>query len=308
MNEDRDDVGLMDALRVVREIAARHRLDSESLALSGTHGRILAQDLCADGSVGADSRTDRMLQTGELLTPARVSLAASLGVASLRVSRKPTVAVFTIGDEQPGIARDSNRELMMGLLLADGLQPTAWPRLPCQPRQVEIALRDAGCAFDLIIACGTGSGERDDRNEHVAAVLAEFGQRHCAVRMEADGIALCGSLDQARLLALPGAPGSVAIAYLTLGRALIDGLQGRIGSRPHWRARLMLPVDAQASGVECLFAHAHTDDDGVALVHPLAVAGADRLDAMARANALVMLPSTGGCLHSGTLVEAHALS
>jgi molybdopterin molybdotransferase len=34
---------------------------------------------------------------------------------------------------------DSNRDLLMGLLRADGLEPTAWPRLPDDPRQVEIA-------------------------------------------------------------------------------------------------------------------------------------------------------------------------
>jgi molybdopterin molybdotransferase len=42
---------------------------------------------------------DLVLRQARCLRPARVSLAASLGVASLRVSRKPTVAVFSTGDE-----------------------------------------------------------------------------------------------------------------------------------------------------------------------------------------------------------------
>jgi molybdopterin biosynthesis enzyme len=45
--------------------------------------------------------------------------------------------VFTTGDElvhpalplEPGQIHDSNRELLMGLLRADGLEPTAWPTL-----------------------------------------------------------------------------------------------------------------------------------------------------------------------------------
>lgn len=305
MNENQDGIGLIEALRVVREIAAQHRLDSQSLVLSGTHGRILAQDLAADGSSSAASHSDPILQAGELLTPARVSLSASLGVASLRVSRRPTVAVFTIGGGplEPGISHDSNRELLMGLLLADGLQPTAWPRLPDNPRQVEIALRDAGCAFDLILACGAGTG---DRNDHVAAVLADFGQLHCQVRMEADATVLFGSLDQARLLALPGDSGFVAIAYLTVGRALIDALQGRTASRPHWHARLTLPVESRASGGGCVFAHANTDENGAALVRPLSVDGSTQLRAIARANALVMLPQTPGHLQAGSMVEVTA--
>lgn len=48
----------------------------------------------------------RVLEEGQVLTPARVSLAAALGVASLAVTQRPTVAVFTTGDElvEPGLS------------------------------------------------------------------------------------------------------------------------------------------------------------------------------------------------------------
>lgn len=319
MNAGPSDVGLIDASRIARKVAAQHRLETQSLVLSGTHGRILAQDVAASGSTGRAMDTasgtqasghDPVLQAGDVLTPARVSLCASLGLSSLQVSRQPTVAVFTIGGDpmEPGSplgsdkAHDSNRELLMGLLLADGLQPTAWPRLPDSARQVEIALRDAGCAFDLILACGAGAG---DRNDHVAAVLAAFGQLHCRVRMEADAQVLFGSLDQARLLALPGNAGSLAPAYLVVGRALIDALQGRTQVRPRWHARLTLPVEAAVSGRGYLYAHSHNDEHGAALVRPF-VDGPEQLPAMARANALVMLPQTPVHLQVGSIVEVTA--
>src|SRR3546814_2715333 len=76
---------------------------------------------------------------------------------SLEVARRPTVAVFTTGDElvepglplAPGQIYNSNREQLMGLLRADGLEPVAWPTLPDDPAQVESALRHAGNAFDV---------------------------------------------------------------------------------------------------------------------------------------------------------------
>ena len=72
------------------------------------------------------------------MTPARVALASALGIDRLDVAQRPTVAVFTSGDElvEPGLPlrrgeiHDANRELLMGLLRAEGLEPVAWPRLP----------------------------------------------------------------------------------------------------------------------------------------------------------------------------------
>lgn len=287
------------ALSVIGEVAGDHRLASESLALSRTHGRVLARPLAASSS-SADGGV--VLHAGQVLTPVRVSLAASLGLASMQVARRPTVAVFTGGDEliepgmplAPGQVYDSNRELLMGLLRADGLEPTAWPRLPGDPRQVEIALRDAGCAFDLIIACGDVAAGTHD---HVAAVLAQFGQQHFRhVQMQPGANVLFGSLDQARLLALAGDPVAVLATYLTLGRALIDGLQGRIESRPHWRARLMGPAEKAHPRRELRRARILSDLGGQLLAEPEPAA-------VAASNALIVLPEGPQRLAAGDAVE-----
>ena len=289
-------IAFADALSIIGEVAGEHRLASESLALSRTHGRVLAQPLAAPGS------TTPVLHAGQVLTPVRVSLAASLGLASLQVARRPTVAVFTSGDEliepgmplAPGQVHDSNRELLMGLLRADGLEPTAWPRLPSDPRQVEIALRDAGCAFDLIIACGDVSAGAHD---HFAAVLAQFGRQNFRdVRMQPGTHVLFGSLDQARLLAFAGDPFSVLATYLTLGRALIDGLQGRIESRPRWHARLMGPVEKAHPQLEFRRARVFSDPGGQLLAE-------SETAAVAESNALIVLPEGPQCLTAGDAVE-----
>lgn len=259
---------------------------------------------------GEDVRAgDEVLLAGDVLTPARVSLAAALGVSSLRVARKPTVAVFTSGDElvepgmplAPGQIYDSNRELLMGLLRADGLEPTAWPRLPDDPKQIEIALRDAGCAFDLIITCGAVSaGEKD----HIPAVLAQFGQTHFwKVRMRPGMPVLFGSLDQARFLGLPGNPVSVLATYLTLGRALIDGLQGRVAPRPTWTARLAAPVEKAHSRREFLRARRVIADDGGLGVEPNPANGSHRLRVAAESDTLIVVPEGPQSLPAGSFVQ-----
>ncbi|QNP40661.1 molybdopterin molybdotransferase MoeA [Lysobacter solisilvae (ex Woo and Kim 2020)] len=277
------------------------------------NGVVVVPDTRAAANVrhaGEDVRVgDRVLQAGTVLTATRVSLAASLGLASLRVARKPTVAVFTTGDElvEPGMALapgqiyDSNRELLMGLLRADGLEPTAWPRLPDDPKQVEIALRDAGCAFDLIVtAGGVSAGEKD----HLPGVLAQFGSTHFwKVKMKPGMPLLFGTLDQARVLALPGNPVSVLATYLTFGRALIDGLQGRSEPRPTWRAQLAAPLEKAHPRREFLRGRLFGGSNGVLHVEADAATGSHRLRAAAEANALVVVPEGPQRYAAGEVVE-----
>lgn len=388
-----------EAMAIVAEVAAVHRLDSETLSLGRSHGRVLARDVEAGLSLppfdnsamdgyafrqadlageftamrvvgeqfaglagdqrlgpgecvrittgaplpaGADTvaikenvrldgdsalipasplghhvrhagedvrEGERLLLAGQVLTPARVSLAASLGLSSLEVRRRPTAAVFTSGDElvepgmplRPGQIYDSNRELLMGLLRADGLEPTAWPRLPDAPRQVEIALRDAACAFDLVFTCGAVSaGEKD----HIPAVLGEFGRIHLwKVRMRPGMPLLFASMDQARLLGLPGNPVSVLATYLTFGRALVDGLQGRSEPRPRLRARLVGGIDKTHPRREFVRARLRSDEHGVLWVDPNPATGSHRLRAAAESEALMMVPEGPQRLGEGTAME-----
>lgn len=287
----------------------------ENVRLDGGYVRIPA-DTAAGANVryaGEDVRPgDRVLHAGQMLTPARVSLAASLGLPALTVARRPTVAVFTTGDELvepglplgPGQIHDSNRDLLMGLLRADGLEPTAWPRLPDDPRQVEIALRDAACAFDLVLTCGAVSaGEKD----HVPAVLARFGRTHFwKVRMKPGMPLLFGSLDQARFLGLPGNPVSVMATYLTFGRALIDGLQGRGEPRPRWRARLTDAIDKTHPRREFIRARLSAGEDGSLYADPNPATGSHRLRAAADSNALIVIGEGPQTLAAGAAVEVLA--
>lgn len=310
-----------EALRTICDVAAQHRTAGESLALSRTHGRVLAEDVFApapgivpgervtDSRGDESARPDPVLLAGQVLTPARVALAASLGRGSLRVARRPTVAVFIIGDGlaepgmplAPGQSHDSRRELLMGLLRADGLEPTGWPLLADDSRQVEIALRDAGCAFDLIVVC---DGVDSHPGGHAAAVLEGFGKLHFrGVRMQPGAATVFGSLDQSRLLAVSGDARALQVAYLQLGRALVDGLQGRTEARARWHARLAVTVDRGDEPRTFLHACVSTDGGGGLVARPVSSAGTGQLQSIAEANAIIALPQQSRQLDAGTLVE-----
>jgi molybdopterin molybdotransferase len=255
---------------------------------------------------------ESLLRGGEALTPARIALAASQGRAELEVARRPTVAVFTTGDElvepglplAPGQIYNSNREQLMGLLRADGLEPVAWPTLPDDPAQVESALRHAGHAFDLVLTCGAVSaGEKD----HIPALLQAHGAIHFwKVRMKpgmpvllADG----GGFGDALFLCLPGNPVSVLATYLALGRPLLDGMQGRAAARPRWRARLASPWHKAHERLEFLRGRLLSRDEGSLEVEPDPADGSHRMQAAADSDALIVLAEGAREYPAGTVVE-----
>lgn len=262
---------------------------------------------------GEDVQTgDALLAVGQMLTPSRIALAAGQGMDRLEVARRPTVAVFTSGDElvepglplRPGELYNSNRELLMGLLRADGYEPVAWPNLIDDPAAIDAGLRHAGHAFDVVITCGgVSAGEKD----HIPELLKAEGSVHFwKVRMKpgmpvlfADG----GRLGDALFLCLPGNPVSVLATYLTLGRALLDGLQGRAEPRSRLRARLDTAWHKTHDRLEFLRGRLSYDDQGRLHAQPNPADGSHRMRAAADSDALIVLGEGEQRLEAGDVVD-----
>ncbi|MDH5833615.1 molybdopterin molybdotransferase MoeA [Luteimonas kalidii] len=269
---------------------------------AGRHVRRRGEDVQAGMSLAV---------AGEVLTPARVALLAAQGIERVETARRPTVALFCTGDElvEPGMALapgqiyNSNRDLLLGLLREEGLEPVAWPTLPDDPAAIESALRHAGEAFDLVLTCGgVSAGEKD----HLPALLQRRGRVHfwkVAMRpgmpaLLADG----GSLGPALFLCLPGNPVSVLATTLALARPLLDGLQGRAPRRP-WRARLSSPWRKTHERLEFLRGRLASDGDGVLWVEPDPADGSHRMRAAAGADALIVLGEGERDYPAGSPVE-----
>ena len=275
------------------------RVSAAAPLRKGNHVRYAGEDV----AVG-----DTVLRAGQVLSPVRLSLAASLGLPELEIARRPTVAVFTSGDElrppgqplAPGEIHDSNRVLLQTLLLAEGYEPVAWPVLPDDPVRMAAALRDAAFSFDVVITCGgVSAGEKD----HLPQLLRDHGEVHFwKVRMKPGMPVLFGRLGEALLLGLPGNPVSVLATFLTLGRGLLDGLQGRSEQRETWRARLAAPIRKQHERLEFMRGNLACDDGGQLLVTPNPAVASNRLRAAADANALIQLPEGAGDYAVGDLV------
>ncbi len=252
---------------------------------------------------------DPVLRAGDVLTPSRIGLAASLGLDRLPVASRPTVAVFASGDELvepglplgPGQVYNSNRDQLMAQLRLLGLEPVAWPTLPDEPALIEAMLRDAASSFDLVLTCGgVSAGEKD----HLPRWLQAHGRVHFwRVRMRPGMPVLFGEADRALVLGLPGNPVSVLATFLALGRPLLDALQGRTEPRPRWRARLAAPWDKKHERLEFLRGRLAQDEDAVLRVDPNPADGSHRLRAAADSDVLIVLGEGARAYAAGELVE-----
>ena len=120
------------------------------------------------------------LRKGELLTPARLGLAASLGLKTVKTWRPLRVAYFSTGDEilslgeapREGAVYDSNRYTVFGMLSRLGCQIVDLGVVPDEPALLETAFTQAASGCDAIITSGGVSvGEAD----HTKAMMKKLG-------------------------------------------------------------------------------------------------------------------------------------
>ena len=188
------------------------------------------------------ARGDRVLSVGDRLSPAALGLAASIGLASLKVAVRPRVALFSTGDElvmpgevspeamQPGAIYNSNRFFLRALLQRLGCEVTDLGIIPDQREATEAALRAAAEHHDLILTSGGVSvGEED----HVKPAVEKWGALtlwSLAIKpgkpFAFGSIRRLDGVSSAHFMGLPGNPVSSFVTFLLLVRPFVLALQG----------------------------------------------------------------------------------
>jgi len=183
-----------------------------------------------------------VLAKGTRLNPAGLGLAASIGAAKLKVTRKPRVALFSTGDElvmpgdvlpenmRPGAIYNSNRFFLRALLVRAGCVVTDLGIVPDRFDATLKVLRDASEHHDLVLTSGGVSvGEED----HVKpAVEALGGLNLWQISMKPGKPFAFGFLQSqasshsAYFMGLPGNPVSSFVTFQLLVRPFLLALQG----------------------------------------------------------------------------------
>ncbi len=257
------------------------------------------------------------LLKGELLTPARLGLAASIGVATLRCFRPIRVAYFSTGDEilslgeapREGAVYDSNRYTVFGMLRRMGCEVIDMGVVRDDPALLEAAFLSAAARADAIITSGGVSvGEAD----HTKAMMKKLGDvafwriamrpgrpmavgRLMASKTNAHGAVLFG---------LPGNPVAVMVTFLAFVRpALLQMMGASAAPAPLLKARSLEAIRKKPGRTEYQRGWVSTAADGSLQVKTTGNQGSGVLRSMAEANGLMVLHHQQGNIAQGDEVD-----
>lgn len=276
----------------------RCRIDGDTVTVEisvaeGNHVRPAGDDIEAGAEV---------FGAGTVVGPGHLGVLASIGAHDVLARPLPVVGVLSTGDElvdgpgalEPGQIRDSNRRTLLALLSRQGVPTVDLGLAPDDEEQIEAALRRGVAQCDAILTSGGVSmGDFD----YVKAVLDRIGNMswlQIAIR-PAKPFAF-GTVDGVPVFGLPGNPVSSMVSYELLARPGLRAMQGH----PE-------PVPATIVGVtdedlvrqpdektHFMRVEVSAGRDGRYHVRSAGGQGSHMLWAMARADALAMVPDGDG--------------
>ena len=181
-------------------------------------------------------RGAEVIAPGTWLAPAHLGLAASVGVAELRVQRRLRVAILASGDELatpgeplgPGQLYNSNRYTLKGLLQGLGCEVIDLGIVADTLDATLAALALGARAADLIVASGGVSvGEED----HLKPAVEQLGTLELwNIAMRPGKPVAFGRIGETPFFGSPGNPVSLFVTFCLFARPIILTLQGVSGN------------------------------------------------------------------------------
>jgi len=273
------------------------------------------------------------LSKGELLTPARLGLVASLGLKTVTTVRPLRVAYFSTGDEilslgelpREGAVYDSNRYTVFGMLRRMGCEVIDMGVVRDDPTLLEAAFTGAAAQADAIITSGGVSvGEAD----YTKAMMNKLGDvAFWKIAMRPGRPMAVGRILQTKsgssplyagatssqnnsesngtiLFGLPGNPVAVMVTFLAFVRpALLQMMGCSAAATPLLKAHSQEPLRKKPGRTEYQRGTVTTASDGSLQVRTTGNQGSGVLSSMAQANGLIVLHHGQGNVAVGEQVD-----
>jgi putative molybdopterin biosynthesis protein len=187
---------------------------------------------------GSDiARGEVVLRRGTRMSSREIGMLAACGIAAVDVVRKPQVAVLSTGDELvapggalgPARVYDSNGAIIAAAVVEAGGAPVPFGAFPDNETALELAMRTALEACDLVVLSGGTSKGAGDLSHRIVSKLGHPGILVHGVALK-PGKPLClAVIDGKPLAVLPGFPTS---AIFTFHAFVAPAIRARAGLPP----------------------------------------------------------------------------
>jgi putative molybdopterin biosynthesis protein len=269
-------------------------------------------------------RDETVLRRGEVLTSRETGVLAALGLASVRVVRRPRVAIVSTGNElippgaamHPGLVFDSNATILADAVRELGGEAVAFGIVPDDRDALRDVLRETLFCDAVLLSGGTSKGE-GDLSYRVVAELGEPGIVAHGVALK-PGKPLCLAAvhvgeGQGRrtvpVVVLPGFPTSAIFTFREFVAPVLRRMAGRREDRDAVvEARLPLRVNSERGRTEYVLVNLVTAGDGGSLVAYPMGKGSGSVTTFSRADGFVVIPRQREYLEAGATVDVHLLS
>jgi molybdopterin molybdotransferase len=258
------------------------------------------------------SRGDVVIPRGTVLGPAQVGVLASLGMATVKVHRRPVVAILSTGDEvvepgqplAPGQIFDSNAYSISAMVLEAGGIPKRLGIAQDTVESLTARIREGLDADMLVTSAGVSRGDYDV----VKDVLAKEGEiDFWTVRMRPGKPLAFGAFPSGGRrvphIGLPGNPVSSMVSFELFGRPAIFKMLGRGDCQ---RPRVTAIADERIENYDSRRVYARVillERDGAWHASLTGPQGSGILTSMAAANALAVVPEDIAAVEPGDTVE-----
>lgn len=263
---------------------------------------------------GSDvAKNELICARGNRLVPGMIGILAAAGHHQIPVYRKVKVAIIATGDEVviPG------KPLPEGKLYASNMATlNAWCRrygmettldiVRDDPKHILTTLQEAVRSHDAVLTSG---GAWTSDRDYVVGMLEEMGweQHFHGIRMGPGKAVGFGSFENKPVFMLPGGPTSNLLAFLEIGLPGLLLLSGcHVPHLPEMKVKLCEDVEAR-KGDWTQFVFGRFNEGGQ-YVHFNPLKSKSRLQSMAMAQGVIMIPEGIHCLKKGDIVSAQMLA
>ncbi|MBY6005966.1 molybdopterin molybdotransferase MoeA [Salipiger bermudensis] len=256
--------------------------------------------------LGGDFRIGETIPAPRLLGPQDIALLAAMNIATVRVARRPRVALISTGDElvMPGETPGPDQIIVSNTfgLHAMLTQAGAEPRILPIARDTEGSLTTVlGLVddADLVITIGGASVGDHDLVAKVAASLGLERAFH-KVAMRPGKPLMSGRLGGAMMIGLPGNPVSAMVCGEIFVKPVIRAMQG-LPAAPAPRSTAPLAADIGSNGPREHYMRGRTEPDGRVTVFERQ--DSSLLSVLGASDVLVVRPPKDGPRAAGEAVE-----